>query len=103
MKDVSKYGHKHKCWQCECKFYDLNRPKAICPKCGADQADARKGAAARPAEVSEAVAPEVDVDAADAADAAEDVDTDDAAEAFDDDDFPALDDTDDPADDLDDD
>lgn len=33
-------GRKHVCFKCSAKFYDLNRPRAACPKCGADQADA---------------------------------------------------------------
>jgi len=37
-----KLGKKHVCYQCECKFYDLSRPKPICPKCGADQNEAPK-------------------------------------------------------------
>ena len=32
-----KLGKKYVCYQCGCKFYDLSRPKPICPKCGADQ------------------------------------------------------------------
>jgi hypothetical protein len=35
-----KLGKKYSCYQCECKFYDLSRPKPICPKCGADQSEA---------------------------------------------------------------
>ena len=35
-----KLGKKYVCYQCECKFYDLSRPKPICPKCGADQTEA---------------------------------------------------------------
>jgi len=42
-----KLGKKYVCYQCECKFYDLSRPKPICPKCGADQNEAP--AKARPA------------------------------------------------------
>ena len=37
-----KLGNKHVCYQCNCKFYDLSRPKPICPKCGADQTEAPK-------------------------------------------------------------
>ena len=37
MRDMSKYGVKYNCFKCGCKFYDLNKPKAICPKCGVDQ------------------------------------------------------------------
>ena len=35
-----KLGKKHACYQCGCKFYDLGRTKAVCPKCGADQKEA---------------------------------------------------------------
>ena len=30
-------GKKHTCSKCMCKFYDFNKDKAICPKCGAEQ------------------------------------------------------------------
>ncbi|MCX8000260.1 MAG: TIGR02300 family protein [Leptospiraceae bacterium] len=30
-------GKKHTCYACGKKFYDLNKPQAICPGCGADQ------------------------------------------------------------------
>lgn len=30
-------GKKFTCHSCGTKFYDLNRPTKICPKCGADQ------------------------------------------------------------------
>ncbi len=33
----SRLGGKHVCFECGGKFYDLNRPEPICPKCGADQ------------------------------------------------------------------
>ena len=42
MSDPSKWGKKYTCFGCACKFYDLNKPQAICPKCGADQADKAK-------------------------------------------------------------
>ncbi len=35
-----KLGNKYTCYQCGCKFYDLSRPKPVCPKCGADQNEA---------------------------------------------------------------
>jgi uncharacterized protein (TIGR02300 family) len=35
-------GTKYTCFKCGSKFYDLNRPKALCPKCGADQREAPK-------------------------------------------------------------
>ena len=42
---MSKLGTKYHCFSCQAKFYDLNRPEPICPKCGADQRDKpKKGA-----------------------------------------------------------
>ena len=41
-------GRKHSCFKCQAKFYDLKKPKALCPKCGADQADAPPVSAAPP-------------------------------------------------------
>lgn len=38
-------GNKFVCFKCETKFYDLKKPDAICPKCGADQ---RESPALRP-------------------------------------------------------
>ncbi|MCB1152705.1 MAG: FYDLN acid domain-containing protein [Deltaproteobacteria bacterium] len=35
-------GKRHHCFDCGCLFYDLNKPAAVCPKCGADQANAPK-------------------------------------------------------------
>jgi len=32
-------GAKHLCFKCQTRFYDLKKPVAICPKCGADQRD----------------------------------------------------------------
>ena len=34
-------GTKWKCFECETKFYDFGRPEPICPKCGADQRQAK--------------------------------------------------------------
>lgn len=33
-------GKKYTCYSCHTKFYDLNKPVPLCPKCGADQRDA---------------------------------------------------------------
>jgi len=33
----SKLGTKWNCYGCGAKFYDLNHPEPLCPKCGADQ------------------------------------------------------------------
>lgn len=32
-----KLGRKWACYSCEAKFYDLNKPEPICPRCQADQ------------------------------------------------------------------
>lgn len=37
MQDKTKLGRRYGCYQCGTKFYDLNRPEPLCPKCGADQ------------------------------------------------------------------
>jgi hypothetical protein len=33
----SKLGRKWMCFECGAKFYDLNHPEPLCPKCGTDQ------------------------------------------------------------------
>jgi len=30
---VSQHGSKHVCSDCACKYYDLGKPGACCPKC----------------------------------------------------------------------
>jgi uncharacterized protein (TIGR02300 family) len=39
---TSGLGTKYACYACGAKFYDLNRPEPLCPKCGADQREAPK-------------------------------------------------------------
>jgi len=36
MVDKEKFGERHVCYACACKFYDMHRPKRICPRCGVD-------------------------------------------------------------------
>ena len=59
-------GTKHVCFKCGAKFYDLKKPEARCPKCGADQRqspanrpppEARKGRLAAIPKVIEPVVP----------------------------------------------
>lgn len=45
---VSKLGTKWSCFQCGSRFYDLNKPEPLCPRCGADQRE-RPKVAAQPA------------------------------------------------------
>ena len=40
MQDKAKLGNRYTCYQCGCKFYDLNRPVPTCPECSADQREA---------------------------------------------------------------
>ena len=41
-------GKKYECFNCGTKFYNLGKPEAICPKCGANQKDARPDEAPPP-------------------------------------------------------
>jgi hypothetical protein len=41
-------GKKYECFSCGTKFYNLGKPEAICPKCGANQKDARTDEAPPP-------------------------------------------------------
>jgi len=40
MQDKAKLGNRYTCYQCGCRFYDLNRPTPTCPECSADQREA---------------------------------------------------------------
>jgi len=78
-------GSKHSCFKCSTKFYDLKKPVAICPKCGADQRESPALKApperhSRAAKAVEPVAPEVDEEA----EADEELDEDDEDEDDDD-------------------
>ena len=42
-------GKKFECYSCGTKFYNLGKPEAICPKCGANQKDAKSDDAPAPA------------------------------------------------------
>ena len=42
-------GKKFTCYNCSTKFYNLGKPEAICPKCGANQKDAPADEAPAPA------------------------------------------------------
>jgi hypothetical protein len=37
MQDKARLGRRYTCFNCSCKFYDLNKPEPVCPKCNADQ------------------------------------------------------------------
>ena len=37
--DKAALGKRYSCFECGAKFYDLNKEQAICPSCGADQAN----------------------------------------------------------------
>jgi hypothetical protein len=39
---MSTLGTKYECFSCGARFYDLGKPEAICPKCGANQKDAKR-------------------------------------------------------------
>lgn len=35
-------GTKHECYSCGARFYDFGKSEAVCPKCGANQKNAKK-------------------------------------------------------------
>lgn len=35
----AKLGNRFTCFSCGVRFYDLNKPEPLCPKCGTDQRD----------------------------------------------------------------
>ena len=37
MQDKAQLGKRYTCFKCSCRFYDLNKPEPVCPRCGADQ------------------------------------------------------------------
>lgn len=80
-------GTKHTCFKCSTKFYDMNKPAPICPKCGADQRESPPVKSPPPAErrpraVARPVAPEVEeTDVVEAALDDEEVEADDEAES----------------------
>ena len=42
-------GKKYECYNCHTKFYNLGKPEPICPKCGANQKNAKSDDAPPPA------------------------------------------------------
>ncbi len=36
MVDKARFGERHTCHACGCKFYDMHRDPPTCPRCGAD-------------------------------------------------------------------
>ncbi|HVQ54702.1 MAG TPA: FYDLN acid domain-containing protein [Thermoanaerobaculia bacterium] len=42
-------GKKYECFHCHTKFYNLGKPDPICPKCGANQKNAKADDAPPPA------------------------------------------------------
>jgi len=41
-------GKKYECFNCRTKFYNLSKPEALCPKCGANQKNAKSDEAPPP-------------------------------------------------------
>ena len=81
-------GNKHVCFKCGSKFYDLRKPEAVCPKCGADQKDSpanrpapepRRGRLAAVPKPPEPAPPEPEAEAEEETEDLESFDDDDAA------------------------
>jgi uncharacterized protein (TIGR02300 family) len=82
-------GSKHTCFKCGTKFYDMKKPVAICPKCGADQRESPALKSPPPSEKrSRAAAKAVEpvVDEAEAAELDEELDEEEEVEEDADDD-----------------
>ncbi len=45
---VKKLGQRWVCYECAARFYDLNRPEPLCPKCKADQRESPAYAKPKP-------------------------------------------------------
>jgi hypothetical protein len=60
----SKLGSKWECFSCGAKFYDLNKPEPLCPRCGANQLTRPKAGAQPkpPPPAGRAMAPLLDED-----------------------------------------
>jgi hypothetical protein len=54
---ASKLGNKWACFQCGARFYDLNKPEPLCPRCGADQRLRPKSSPTPPAPPAQAKRP----------------------------------------------
>lgn len=55
----SEWGTRYTCYKCGARFYDLNKPEPICPKCNANQTRVTaKSAAPSPRARARAVMPE---------------------------------------------
>jgi len=50
-------GSKHRCLNCQTLFYDLKKPKLVCPRCGVDQAEAALAKPATPKRKRKAAKP----------------------------------------------
>jgi uncharacterized protein (TIGR02300 family) len=92
------WGNRFVCYSCGCKYYDLNRPEPLCPRCGADpkevaagsKATTRQSRASAPSETeegdSEVMDDSVDVEF-DASGAIEEEEVEDDSEEDDDEEF----------------
>ena len=62
---MSMYGKKFTCPSCGCKFYDLNKPRVVCPRCGAEpkkhsKSGSHEGHAKRKRAAAVILPPEID-------------------------------------------
>lgn len=69
-------GTKHTCFKCSTKFYDMKKPVAVCPKCGADQRESPALKAPAPSERKSRAAAKPVEPLVDEVDAAEELDGD---------------------------
>jgi len=79
------FGKKFLCYKCNTKFYDMRKPDAVCPKCGADQRDSpanrpSEGRKSRLAVAPKVVEPVVEAEVPEVAEDAEEIDEEAVAE-----------------------
>jgi uncharacterized protein (TIGR02300 family) len=52
------WGNRYVCFSCGCKYYDLNRPESLCPRCGSDPREAVLASRTPPRQTREPSSPE---------------------------------------------
>lgn len=52
------WGNRYVCFSCGCKYYDLNRPEPLCPRCESDPREAVLASRTSPRRTREPSSPE---------------------------------------------
>lgn len=68
------WGNRFICYSCGCKYYDLNRPEPLCPRCGADPREVVVGARPAPRQSRASASSDVEEGESDITDESLDID-----------------------------